>query len=49
MTAQITILIDAAFVLAVTGAALIYPPLALIVGAGFLAAQAVLADRRSAE
>ena len=36
MTAQITILIDAAFVLAVTGAALIYPPLALLVGGVFL-------------
>jgi len=47
MTAQITILIDAAFVLAVTGAAMVWPPLALLVGAGFLGAQAVLADRRS--
>jgi len=48
MTAQITILIDAAFVLAVTGAAMVYPPLALLVGGVFLLGQAVLADRRAA-
>ncbi len=46
MTAQITTLIDASFVLAVTGAALVWPPLALLVGAGYLAVQAVVADRR---
>ena len=46
MTPVITTLIDASFCLAVTGAALIFPPLALIVGAAYLVAQAVLADRR---
>ena len=40
--------VEAAFVLAVTGAALIYAPLALVVGAGFLAVLAVVADRRQA-
>ena len=39
--------VEAAFVLAVTGAALIYPPLGLIVGAGFLAILAFVADRRT--
>lgn len=47
MTPVVTVLIDAAFCLAVTGAAIIFPPLALLVGAGFLVAQAVLVDRRS--
>jgi hypothetical protein len=37
---------EAAFVLLVTGCALIWPPLALIAGAGYLIALAVLADRR---
>ena len=47
MTVTITILIDAAYALAVCGAALIFPPLALAVAAAFLIGQAVLADRRS--
>ncbi len=47
MTAQITTLIDASFALAVTGAALIWPPLALLVGAAYLGVQAFVADRRS--
>ncbi len=48
MTDTIRTLIDASFVLAVTGAALIWPPLALVVGAGYLLGQAVVVDRRSA-
>lgn len=47
MTPQITILIDSSFALAVTGAALLWPPLALLVAAFYLAAQAVIADRRT--
>jgi hypothetical protein len=39
--------LDASFVLAVTGAALIWPPLALLVAAGYFAVSAVIADRRS--
>lgn len=39
--------LESAFVLAVTGAALIYAPAALIVGALFFVALAVLADRRT--
>ena len=39
--------VEAAFVLAVTGAALIYPPLGLIVGAAFLAILAFVTDRRA--
>jgi hypothetical protein len=39
--------LDASFVLAVTGAAIIWPPLALIVGAGYFALSAFLADRRA--
>ena len=38
---------EAAFVLAVTGAALVWPPLALFVGAAFFIANAVLVDRRT--
>ncbi len=38
---------ESSFVLAVVGAALIYPPLALIVGAGYLIALAYLNDKRS--
>ncbi len=49
MTDTIKVLIDASFVLAVTGAAIIWAPLALVVGAGFLLSQAVLADRRQPE
>lgn len=49
MSAQIAILIDASFVLAVTGAAMLWPPLGLLVGAGYLAVQAIVADRRSGD
>lgn len=38
---------EAAFALAVTGAALIWPPAALLIGAAFLVALAVVADRRA--
>ena len=38
---------EAAFVFGVTGAALVWPPLALIVGAGFMVVLAVVADRRT--
>lgn len=37
--------LDASFVLAVTGAALIWPPLALVVGAGYFAVSAWLARK----
>lgn len=40
---------EAAFVLLVTGAALVWQPLALLVGGGYLIALAVVADRRSVE
>ena len=39
--------LEAAYALAVAGAALVYPPAALIVAAAFLVALAVIADRRS--
>lgn len=39
--------VETAFVLLVTGAAMIWPPLALIVGGAFLAALAYIADRRT--
>jgi hypothetical protein len=38
--------LDVAFVLAVTAAAWIWPPLALAVGAGFFGLSAFLLDRR---
>lgn len=38
---------EAAFVLLVVGMAMIWAPLALIAGAGYLIALAVLADRRT--
>lgn len=38
---------ESAFVLAVTGAAFIYPPAALLVGAAFFVVLAYLADRRA--
>lgn len=47
MTDAISVRLDAAFVLAVTGAALIVPWLALVVGAVFLVANAILIDRRT--
>lgn len=39
--------LDAAFALSVTGAAMIYPPLALLVAAAYFALSAYLADRRA--
>lgn len=41
--------IEAAFVLLVAGAAMLYPPLALIVAGGYFIALAVLHDRRTQE
>ena len=38
--------LDASFALAVTGAALIFPPLALLVAAGYFGLSAFIADRR---
>ena len=49
MTDSLSVRLDAAFVLAVTGAALIVPGLALVVGAAFYLGNAVLIDRRSGE
>ncbi len=43
----VEIYVEAAFVLATAGAAMIYPPLALLVAAIFLAALAAIADRRT--
>lgn len=40
--------LDAAFALSVTGAALIWAPLALVVAAGYFVASAVLAYRNAA-
>ena len=39
--------LDAAFALSVTGAAMLFPPLALVVAAGWFALSAFLADRRT--
>ena len=47
MNAQITTLIDSSYALAVVGAALLWPPLALLVAAAYLIAQAIVADRRT--
>ena len=41
--------LDAAFALSVTGAAMIFPPLALIVAAGWFGLSAYLADKRAPE
>lgn len=41
--------LDAAFALAVTGAAMVYPPLALLVAAAFLGLSAFLAYRNPPE
>ena len=38
--------LEVAFALAVTGAAMIYPPAALVVGAAFFVALAIVSDRR---
>ncbi len=43
----VEIYVEAAFVLATAGAAMIYPPLALLVAAIFLTALAAIADRRT--
>lgn len=48
MTDELTVRLDAAFVLAVTGAGLTpWPWLALIVGAAFYLGNAILIDRRT--
>ena len=47
MTKAIQTYTESGFVLAVVGAAMIYPPLALLVGAGYLIALAILNDRRT--
>ena len=46
MTATVAAL-DAAFVFAVVGAAMIFPPLGLAVGAGWLAVLVIVAERRT--
>ena len=46
MTDVVTRYAEAAFALVVTGAAMVWPPLALIVAAAYLIALAVVADRR---
>jgi hypothetical protein len=48
MTNGVTSYLEGAYALAVAAAALIWPPLALVVAAGFLLALAVVNDRRSA-
>ena len=45
MTLPNVSVLDAAFVLAATGAAMVWPPLALFVGAGFFGLSAFLAYR----
>lgn len=47
MTLPNASVLDVAFVLAVTGAAMIFPPAALLVAAGFFGLSAFLADRRT--
>ena len=47
MTDQITRYAEAAYALVVAGAAMLWPPLALIVAAGYLVALAVISDRRT--
>lgn len=47
MTDAIRLLIDASYALAVAGAAMIWPPLALVVAGLYLGVQAIVADRRS--
>lgn len=48
MTPSIVHPLDVAFVLAVTAAGMVWPPLCLAVGAGFFGLNAYLADRRKA-
>ena len=38
---------DAAFVLVVTGAAMLWPPLALVIGGAWLAVMVLLAERKT--
>ena len=47
MTEQITRYAESAYALIVAGAAMLWPPLALVVAAGYLVALAVIADRRT--
>jgi Na+-transporting methylmalonyl-CoA/oxaloacetate decarboxylase gamma subunit len=47
MTDIITRYAEAAFALLVTGAAMVYPPLALIVAAAYLIGLAIVSDRRT--
>ena len=49
MTTLVTRYAESAFVLLVTGAAMVYPPAALLVGAAYLIALAVIADRRTGD
>ena len=47
MTDQITRYAESAYALVVAGAAMLWPPLALIVAAGYLVGLAVVVDRRT--
>jgi len=47
MTDQITRYAESAYALIVAGAAMLWPPLALLVAAGYLVVIAVIADRRT--
>lgn len=47
MTPPVINPLDVAFVLAVTGAAWLFPPAALLVGAGFFALSWYLTDKRA--
>lgn len=47
MTDAITRYAESAYALAVCGAAIVWPPLALLVAAGYMVALAVIADRRT--
>jgi len=47
MTDAVTRYAEWAYALVVCGAAMIWPPLALVVAAGYLVALAVIADRRT--
>lgn len=49
MTDVVTRYLDASFVLAVTGAAMIWPPLALVIAAAYFAVGAFINDRRAPE
>jgi hypothetical protein len=47
VTNAITRYAEAAYALLVAGAAMLWPPLALVVAAGYLVTLAVIADRRT--